>query len=95
MVNLEPLLEYFGYPENLTIHDLNEIYQKFIIRDRWLITHQDLFTWKEAGLDGAAFGTYQELPDEIYYHLSIISKDHKEIIDCSEPGFGLIKRRKC
>lgn len=91
-VELEELLKYLKYGEDLTQNDLNQIYKKLITHKWWLEHHMELFGWKKMSI-GYGSGGIQTVPKSIYDNLSSIScckngKPYKE-----EPGYSLIKKR--
>lgn len=91
-VELEELLKYLKYGEDLTQKDLNTIHKKLITHDRWLRNHMELFGWQRTAF-GEKDGNDTTLSTSIYYNLRRIEtvrngKPHPE-----EPGYSHIKKR--
>lgn len=91
-VELEELLKYLKYGEDLTQKDLNTIHKKLITHNRWLRNHMELFGWQRTAF-GEKDGNDAMLATSIYYNLSDIGtfrngKPHPE-----EPGYRYIKKR--
>ena len=92
-VELEELLKYLKFGEDLTQRDLNKIYRKLITHNRWLKHHMKLFGYKKLAIGYGSDGSNQTLPREIYDNLDNIScfgigKPYKE-----EPNYRSIRRR--
>lgn len=92
-VELEELLKYLKFGENLTQKDLDKIYRKLLVRNWWLNHHQELFGYRKTTIGYVSDGI-QTLPTTMYNQLSTISlagntKPHPE-----EPEYRLIKKRK-
>ena len=92
-VELEELLKYLNYAEDLTQYDLNRIHSKLITHRRWLENHMELFGWKKSKI-GYCSGGIVTLPYEIYSKLNNISCFKQGKPHLEEIGFSLIKKRK-
>lgn len=92
-VELEELLKYLKYGNDLTQNDLNKIYRTLICSDWWLNHHMELFGWIKGNI-GYSSGGIEIISQSIYDNLSSISitKDGKPYRE--EPGYKLIKRKK-
>ena len=97
-VELEELLKYLKYGEDLTQTDLNKIHRKLIVSKFWLNHNRELFDMRKPLIDGCWSGgggcDTIPLPNEIYDCLDSIvgyrgGKPHEE-----EPGIEFIKKRK-
>ena len=97
-VELEDLLKYLKYGEDLTQDDLNQIYRKLITQDWWLEHHKELFGWRKWGNIGASVcyssDGIQTIPMNIYNSLSSLSFIKNGRPNKDEPNYSLIKKRK-
>lgn len=91
--NLEAILKYLGYGEELTQHELNQVYKKLICSKRWLDKNMELFGWKKSKV-GYTSGGEAILPMELYHRLSSISSSGNGNPYKEEPGFEFIKRKR-
>ena len=84
-VNLDDIIRYLGYNENLTQYDLNMIFNFLVKSNRWLKRNRKLF-----GNDSQNSEEY--FSNNLYVCLknifSISSKPHKE-----EPNYSLIRKK--
>lgn len=91
-VELEELLKYLKYGEDLTQKDLNAIHKKLITHDRWLRSHMELFGWQKIDI-GEKDGNDATLSTSIYYNLSHIETCRNGNPHPEEPGYSHIKKR--
>ncbi len=93
-INLDTVLEKLGYRDNLTQRDLNRVYSKLLINDKWLKKNKYLFGFVDLMNGGYAMGESSILDPKLYYGFNLIhSYTSKEPI-YDEPNFQNIKKRK-
>lgn len=74
-IELEELLKYLGYNKELTQNDLNKIYKKFILHNRWLNNNKELFgllkmyggSYGEGGTEFISLDIYRALESISYF----------------------------
>lgn len=91
---LEELLKYLNYNEDLTQKDLNRIHKQLIAKRSWLDHHMDLFSFVD--FKDGTFGTNglgEKIPHKIWESLFRIS-GHNSSPSQKEPGASFIKKRK-
>lgn len=93
-VELEELLKYLKFGEDLTQHDLRKIYKRFVISDYWIHCHRTLFGWKKLGNMGYGSGGVQTIPMDIYQRLSSISITGNGKPNENEPNYKQIVLKK-
>ncbi len=93
-IQLDELLKYLGFREDLTRNDINKIFNMLIKHKNWLMTHLDLF-----GVFDCLFGSYivkdnnAMFSPKMFYELNKIEKAGYEP-QYGEPGIQLIKKIK-
>lgn len=91
---LEDLLKYLKFKEDLTQKDIDKIFKMLIKHKKWLKNHSELFGLISNGYDGYEYDKSKELlPHELFYNLQTINRsDYK--VQNDEPNYQLIKKRK-
>ncbi len=93
-VELDELLKYLNYGDELTQRDLYKIYRKLIVSNKWLNHNMELFGWKKCGNGFYVGGEKEIISKRIYDCLSSISCYKNGCPHPAEPGYELIKKRQ-
>ena len=90
--NLEDLLRFNKYKENLTQEDLDKIYKQFLGDKKWVRTNIARFGFVKDSPNMYHATIDQRIPIEVYYCLNAIYDNDIIVPYKDEPGFGMIKK---
>ena len=92
-VELEELLRYLGYRNDLTQSDLNRIYKKFILHSRWLHHNKELFGLLKMYGGSYGEGGLEMVSIDIYNALEMIEYSLKNCNNLVRVNNKLVRRR--
>lgn len=91
-VELDEVLKYLKYGEDLTQHDLNKIHRTLLSNNKWLRRNRELFGFRKVD-GGYSLDGEEILPLEIYEKLDWISSIRRSKPFVDEPGYSYIKKK--
>lgn len=91
-VELDQLLRFLNFGEDLTAEDLLKIYSMLIIHKSWLYDHLEVFGWKKTEYGFIYSGGTSTVSMDVFNELNKISAINNGKPKYFEPGFARIKR---
>ena len=77
-IKLDELLKHLGYNEFLKQSDVNKIYRKFVISDKWLHNNAELFGFLKLAGGGYGEGGLEIVSSDIYNTLRFIESSYRQ-----------------